>query len=287
LRRCAFLTLEDRSGFYIYDHLLFAPLRALGWSAEEIPWSRPGVDWSVYDAVIIRSTWDYQNHLETFLATLARIDAVTLLLNPLEICRWNSHKGYLRELAGRGVPTVPSLWEPALSRETLHAAARRFGSEHLVVKPCVGANADDTFPLRLGEPAGWGSALDCFGSREVIIQPFIQSVVSEGEYSLFYFADGFSHAILKQPAAGDFRVQEEHGGLITPAEAPREIRAAAQSALAALGQTLLYARLDFVTLDDGSPALIEMELIEPSLYFEQCDEAPGRFAEAFARMVGH
>ncbi len=284
--RCAFLTLEDRSGFHIYDHLLFAPLSAQGWSAEEIPWNRQGVAWADYDAVIIRSTWDYQNHLEAFLETLAGIDAATRLLNPLGICRWNCHKSYLRELAGQGVPTVPSLWEPALRPESLHAAAARFGTERLVVKPCVGANADDIFPLSLSDPAGWADAQAVFAAREVIIQPFISSITSHGEYSLFYFGDQFSHAIRKRPAAGDFRVQEEHGGLITPADPPREVLDAASLTLAVLGQTLLYARLDFVTLDDGSPALIEMELIEPSLYFEQCDDAASNFVAAFQRMTG-
>jgi len=281
VRRCALLTLEDHSGFHIYDHLLHSPLIALGWAAEEIPWSRPGVDWASYEAVIVRSTWDYQNHLDAFLATLGRIDAVSRLLNPLDICRWNCHKSYLQELEAGGVVIVPSLWEPALSPPILQAAADRFGSDRLVVKPCVGANADDTFVLRTSQPAGWSDALAAFSSREVIIQPFVRSIVGEGEYSLFYFADEFSHAIRKRPAEGDFRVQEEHGGIISASDPSPAMLKAAELALSALGQTLLYARLDFVLLGDGSPALIEMELIEPSLYFEQCDKAAGRFASAF------
>jgi hypothetical protein len=275
------LTLEDRSGFHIYDHLLHSPLNALGWIAEEIPWSRTGIDWASYEAVVIRSTWDYQNHLDDFLATLSRIDAVTRLFNPLEICRWNCHKSYLQELEASGVLIVPSLWEPALSPPILQAAAHRFGSDRLVGNPCVGANADDTFVLRASQAAGWTEALAAFSSREVIIQPFVESIIGEGEYSLFYFSDAFSHAIRKRPADGDFRVQEEHGGIITAADPSPAMLEAAALALAALDQTLLYARLDFVILDDGSPALIEMELIEPSLYFEQCDKAAGRFAAAF------
>jgi len=286
LRQCAFLTLEDRSGFYIYDHLLFEPLAELGWTAEEIPWNRPGVDWASYDAVIIRSTWDYQHQLEQFLATLGQIEAQTRLFNPLEICRWNSHKSYLRELESRGVRTVPSLWEPQLTAGTVRAAARRFGSEQLIAKPCIGANADDTYRLNTLDAAGWAPALAVFAERELILQPFIESILSEGEYSLFYFAGEFSHAIRKRPATGDFRVQEEHGGLIQAVRPAAELQRAATDALSALGQTLLYARVDFVLLDDGQPALIEMELIEPSLYFEQCDAAAARFAAAFGRVTG-
>jgi len=286
LRQCAFLSLEDRSGFYINDHLLFEPLFALGWTAEEIPWNRPGVDWASYDAVIIRSTWDYQNHLEQFLDTLGRIEAQTRLFNPLQICRWNSHKAYLRELENHGVRTVPSLWEPQLTAGTVHDAARRFGTEQLIAKPCIGANADDTYRLNALEAASWTSALAVFAERELILQPFIDSILSEGEYSLFYFAGEFSHAIRKRPATGDFRVQEEHGGLIEATQPAAELQRAATDALSAIGQTLLYARLDFLLLDDGSPALIEMELIEPSLYFEQCDAAAARFAAAFGRMTG-
>jgi glutathione synthase/RimK-type ligase-like ATP-grasp enzyme len=286
MRRCALLTLEDRDGFYIYDHLLFEPLAHRGWRAEEIAWSRPDVDWSSYDAVVIRSTWDYQNHIEVFLATLAGIEAQTRLFNPLSVCRWNSHKSYLRALAARGVPTVPALWEPRLDAEVLRRAAAHFECEQLIAKPCVGANADHTYRLAMADPAARNAALTAFADREVIVQPFVDSILDEGEYSLFYFGDEFSHAIRKRPAAGDFRVQEEHGGIIEAVTAPGELRQAAVQALAALEETLLYARIDFVTLADGSPALIEMELIEPSLYFDQCPQAPEHFAAVFERMTG-
>jgi glutathione synthase/RimK-type ligase-like ATP-grasp enzyme len=284
-RHCAFLTLDDRSDFYIYDHLLFEPLAALGWEAREIPWNQSGVNWGRFDAVIIRSTWDYQNHLEQFMATLAQISAETLLLNPLEVCRWNSHKSYLRDLSERGVAIVPSLWEPRLHERAIETAAQAFACDQLIVKPCVGANADDTFVLDLHHGVAPEQALATFSDRELIIQPFVKSVCSDGEHSLFFFGGEFSHAILKRPAAGDFRVQEEHGGVIQSTAAPAAMREAAVAALDAVAQPLLYARVDFLTLADGSPALIEMELIEPSLYFEQCAAAPAHFARVFNRMA--
>ena len=102
MARCAFLTLEEPLDFYIYDRLLVEPFAAAGWEVRELPWSEPAVDWSRFDAVIVRSTWDYQNHLEPFLQTLERIESQTRLFNSLAICQWNSNKRYLRDLEGRG-----------------------------------------------------------------------------------------------------------------------------------------------------------------------------------------
>lgn len=107
-RICAFLTLEDRTGFYIYDHLLFEPLAKLGWSVVEIPWDRQDIEWRKFDAVVIRSTWDYQKTPEKFLSTLEAIERVTNLCNPVDICRWNLYKRYLRDLQAKGVPIVPT-----------------------------------------------------------------------------------------------------------------------------------------------------------------------------------
>jgi len=285
LRSCAFLTLEDRADFCIYDHLLFEPLARRGWRVEEIPWDRPRVDWAAFELVVIRSTWDYQKDLEAFLAVLADIASRTRLLNPVEVCRWNSHKGYLEDLAGAGVPIVPTRFAAGINEAEIHAAFGALGGARLVVKPAIGANADDAFVLSRNGESAWGEALSALSDRDSLLQPFVASVVEDGELSLFFFAGAFSHAIRKQPAPGDFRVQEEHGGLITPCTVDRETLATAEACLHACPGELLYARVDLVRLDDGRLALMEVELIEPSLYFDQDSAAPERFAEALVAMV--
>lgn len=284
--RCAFLTLEDRTGFYIYDHLLFEPLAKLGWLVEEVPWSRPNVNWSQFDAVVIRSTWDYQAAPDRFLLTLEEIERVTDLYNPVDICRWNLNKGYLRDLQSKGVQIVPTFWLEGLKKQSITSVFQTSSAKRLVVKPLVGANADDTFVLHLKDSESWNDAIGVFGDREVMVQPFVDSIQVEGEYSLFYFGGRFSHSIVKLPAEGDFRVQEEHGGNIRSVAPAEDLVRAGNQVIKAIGKTLLYARVDLVRLESGQPALIEMELIEPSLYFDQCPESAEMFAAQFDRIVG-
>lgn len=284
-QNCAFLTLEDRTGFYIYDHLLYEPLAKLGWSVEEIPWSRPKVEWGRFDAVIIRSTWDYQLTPEKFLSTLEEIESVTSLYNPAEICRWNLNKRYLRDMQSKGVQIVPTRWLEGLSRGSIESQFQTLLAKHLVAKPLIGANADDTFVLSEEDPASWNDAIDVFVDKEVMVQPFIDSIQTEGEYSLFYFGGHYSHAIVKCPAAGDYRVQEEHGGIIGSVNPAEDLVHAGSQAIEAINQTLLYARVDLVRLESGQPALIELELIEPSLYFEQSPNSAEMFAAQFDRIA--
>ncbi|MBI1372547.1 MAG: hypothetical protein GC159_07275 [Phycisphaera sp.] len=286
MRRCAFLTLEDPTGFFIYDQLAFEPLRDLGWDTVQIPWTRRDARWGDYDAVVIRSTWDYQNDPRAFLDTLATIEASgATLLNPRSTCTWNMEKTYLRDLAEKGVPIIPSSWPQRLDRGQLEAAFTELAATAIVVKPIIGANADDTFVLHRDDVDGWADALRVFADKPAIVQPFIESIRDTGEYSLFYFGGAYSHAVLKTPKRGDFRVQEEHGGQIQTTHPPDALLRVGQSAIDAIDDTLLYARVDLVIMPDGSPALIEIELIEPSLYFNYDAASPVRFAEALHRMM--
>lgn len=285
-RTIAYLTLEIRGDFYIYDHLTVEPLQQLGWRVVEIPWDRPGIDWSEFDAVVIRSTWDYQDSPEHFLQVLAEIEnSDTPLFNPLRVCQWNLNKSYLRDLESQGVPIVPTQWLQSLDKAALSNAFEFFGAQQIVAKPMVSANADDTFVLELTEQESWQPALEIFKAKALMLQPFIQSLTEKGEYSLFYFGNQFSHAILKKPKQGDFRVQEEFGGVIRSVVADRSLTSVAEQAIQVINEELLYARIDLVHLDNGQPAVIELELIEPSLYFQEDPKSPQRFAETLDRFV--
>jgi len=283
-RLCAFLTMANPEGFFVYDHLAHEPLKQLGWDVIDVVWSAPSRPWSDFDAVVIRSPWDYQQAPEQFLATLQDIQAATRLLNPIEICRWNMNKKYLKDLHEKGVPIVPTTWLDGLSRDRLSDAFNSVG-EKIVVKPTVGANADNAFVLSATDPDGWTTALEFYAARPLMLQPFVKSISTIGEYSLFYFGSQFSHAILKQPKAGDFRVQEEHGGVIRSIDVDHHLRGAGDLALDSIGQDLLYARVDLVFLEDGTSALMELELIEPSLYFSFDKQSPILFANALDRLA--
>lgn len=246
--RCAFLTLDDPTGFVIDDELAYPPLAALGWQVEAISWRARSPDWPSYEAVVIRSTWDYIADPETFLAVLAGIErAGTPLFNPLDLVRWNIHKTYLRDLSGRGVPVVPTIWRDRFAPGELPALIEELGADEVVLKPVVGLNAQGVMRVHARD-----AAQPCadVGARHAghgcMVQPFLPQVMSEGEFSLFYFNGTLSHSILKTPQAHDFRVQEEHGGSIRAVLPEPALCAAGQLALRALDTVPLYARADFV-----------------------------------------
>ena len=277
--------MEDTTGYFVYDHLTYEPLAELGWDVVEIPWDRPGIDWSQFQAVVIRSTWNYQTQAERFLEILDEIDqSGTKLFNPVDICRWNLDKRYLKDLERKDVPIVPTLWPEGLNEESIQQGFQYFNVDRLVVKPIVGANADDTYILSQHDPQSWDVGLRIFAQRPLLMQPFLSTIQTEGECSLFYFGNQYSHAVLKLPKSGDFRVQEEHGGQLRAIDPTTELLAAGQQAVDQLGQRLLYARVDFVNWE-GMPYLIEAELIEPSLYFPYAPESPKQFAQTLDAMV--
>jgi len=281
--RCAFLTLDDPADFVIDDELAYQPLAALGWSVEAISWRTLSHDWREYDAVVIRSTWDYIADPDAFLAVLGEIErAGTLLFNALDLVRWNIRKTYLRELANCGVPVVPTIYRERLAAGELPALIEEVGADEIVLKPVVGLNAHGVFRVdsqSASQPSPELSAK--YAAREFMVQPFLSHVISEGEFSMSYFNGRLSHTILKTPMARDFRVQEEHGGIIRAVQAESELREAGDTALRALDSVPLYARVDFVRANHGRGFwLIELELIEPSLYLRMDAGAPERFAQA-------
>ena len=280
MSRIAFLTMESLAGWSADDHLAVDPLRRRGWSVESVPW-REDAGWDRFDAVVIRSTWDYFHHLESFLRVLERIDASRArLLNPLPVVRWNARKEYLRDLEARGVSVVPTRWGRGLDAATVAGLFDELDADEIVVKPAVSANAAGTYRLtRTTPPSALAGVESALRGREFLAQPFVRGVVDEGEFSVILFGGEHSHTVLKTPRGGDFRVQEEHGGLIRAVTPEPALLAAARAALAAAGATPLYARADLVRTGSGF-ALMELELIEPSLYLRTDAAAPERFAAA-------
>jgi len=289
MQKIAFLTMDSLEDFVAYDDLVHEPLGRRGWRVENVSWRAAEVRWDEYALVVIRSPWDYQQDPRGFMGVLQEIDASTRLQNSLQIVRWNIRKTYLRDLWQRGVSIVPTRWLDRLEGGAVERLRRAFGTDELVIKPLVGANADDTFRVSLDDRGALEAAYHAFCDREVMVQPFVPSVVDVGEYSLLFFGEDYSHCILKTPKTDDFRVQEEHGATIRRVSADAELKAAARDALvqtAAVVQSQpLYARVDFVRLDDGTPALMELELIEPSLYLAFDEHSPDRFADAIVRLL--
>jgi len=279
--------MEDTAGWSIDADLAFGPLAELGWQTEWLPWRRKGVDWDAYDAVYLAATWDYPEDPAAFLAVLEAVDdSRALLINPLELVRCNIPKTYLKNLEAGGVPIVPSRWYERFGDCQPVEDFAAFEASRLIVKPVISTNAADTFLLTRGDfERRFAELANAFGSRPVVVQPFLDAVQSEGEYSLFFIGDGFSHAIRKLPKAADFRVQEEHGAAIEATSLTPELLEAGERAIALVHPAPLYARCDFLRDPVGALRVMELELIEPSLYLRMDDAAPRRFAVAFDNYV--
>ncbi len=283
MRRCVFLSMDDLGDFIADENLLVEPLARRGWSVETISWRRPDVDWNLFDAVIVRSTWDYQRDVEAFLKVLERIDASrAMLINPLSLMRWNVRKTYLGDLEKHGVPIIPTAFGCSVDEPKFRRHFEELDAEELVIKPVISATAERTFRVHRNRLADLSAELTAtFRGVDYLVQPFMRHIQDEGEYSVMLFNGDVSHTILKTPKSGDFRSQEDHGGSLTLVTPESALLACAFQVSSVLDPLPLYARVDFVRGEGNSFHLMEVEVIEPALYFRVAPQSDERFATAF------
>lgn len=256
---------------------MVAVLEAGGLDFDALAWDDPEVDWGGYDAALIGSTWDYCERREEFLEALERIEERAPLFNPARLVRWNSRKTYLRDLEGRGVSVIPTLWRDGLGPSGLEDAHRRLGPD-LVVKLQVGASAVGQLRVTRGEAPSLPQA-------PVMVQPFLPAIQREGELSFVFIEERLSHALVKRPRAGDYRIQASYGGREEFINPDPSDRAAAESVLDALGERPLYSRVDMVRGEEGRLLLMELELVEPFLYPGQGPGVGALLSRALARRL--
>lgn len=269
------------------DRLLLEELRRRGAEAAPAVWDDPGTDWSRFEAVVIRSCWDYHLRLPEFLAWVDSLERARIALwNPVALVRANAHKTYLRQLASDGFPVVPTAWLGQGSRGRLADLLDERGWTDVVVKPAVSASAFGTLRISRGE-AGEARAQrsfeDLIAAGDLLVQPFVPEIVSPGEWSFVFLGEAYSHAVLKRPAAGDFRVQDEFGGEIAGRAPSASLVAQAKRIAAWIPRPWLYARIDGVEIV-GTLNVMEIELIEPSLFLASDVAAPARLADAILRL---
>jgi hypothetical protein len=268
---CAYVTFEDPKVTDDERDSAVGAWREAGIDGEIVRWDDPGVDWSAYDAAVVRSVWDYTHRRAEFLDWARRVESVSRLLNPAGVLAYNTDKTYLREL---GVPIVPTHWSARDLPEW----------DEYVVKPTISSGARDT--VRTGDrsaAAAHAAALEAAG-RAPMVQPYLDMVETEGEHSLVYFNRRLSHTVRRTPMLAGSAGEADHvrAALREPAQDQVEL---ADRVLAAIPQPLLYARVDLVRLPDGRPAVIELELTEPYLYLKLAPEAPRLFAEALRDLL--
>jgi len=265
-----------------------------GISAEVKVWSDPAVDWSGFDAVVVRSIWDYVDRLTEFGAWLDVLESKRIrVFNPVSQLRWNLRKDYLRELETLGTAIVPSVWIDTGDPRSPSQILSTLKWPEIVVKPRIGAGGRNTFRLRTSEPSTldreWPVILESGGA---LIQPFLPEVETEGEWSLLFFGGVFSHAVVKSVRAGEFRIQEAFGGRVRAVEPPpalvefarRVVQNSGAISLRFPAGPPLYARVDLIVTPRG-PLLGELEMLEPSFFLEQCPAGAARFARALSAKI--
>jgi glutathione synthase/RimK-type ligase-like ATP-grasp enzyme len=263
------------------DRVAQRALERHGAVVEARPWNVPGTDFGGFDAVVLRSNWEYHLDPEGFRTWLDGLERTgTRIWNPPDLVRWNLSKRYLLALREAGVPIVPTVFLEAGDRVEAVMARHRWGVA--VLKPEFGASAHDT---RLVTEAATAEAQTADMPRPVMMQPFVEEIQSRGEWSLIYIDSVFTHAVLKRPAPGDFRVQPRLGGTVAAAAPPDAALAVAGAALRALPRTSLYARIDVVETRTGFQVM-EVEVNEPGLFFPHAPAAAERLAEALLRALG-
>lgn len=256
---------------------LLEALHAAGHAATAAAWDDPAVEWDGFDVAVIRATWNYHRKIGEFRDWLARVQASTRLLNPYETVLWNLHKKYLTDFEDRRIPIVPTAWAQRGRHADLAAIAGRRGWSRVVIKPAVSAGSRDTRVFDLGDGVEAAQVfLDESVAREdTMVQKFMASVERGGEISVICFNGRVSHAIEKRPRfAGQTEAIAAHP-IITEAE-----RRFAEAVMSVCPVPAVYARVDMMTGDDGEILLSELELIEPSLYFEFGPGSADRFVEA-------
>ncbi|AWI80354.1 hypothetical protein CEW87_13895 [Parazoarcus communis] len=268
------------------DGLVAQALAARGLTVGRVSWSDPAFCWRDTRAALFRSTWDYFHRFAEFSPWLDAAATQTRLLNPAELVRWNLDKRYLRDLSRAGVSVVPTRYADVGEQHTLAAIMDAEGWDEVVFKPVVSGAARLTY--RVGRDtleAHEAVFARCLAAEAMMVQRFEPAVLGEGELSLIVIEGRTTHAIRKTAAAGDFRVQDDHGGTVHAHQPRAEERAFAEAAIAACPSLPLYARVDFVRAGDGGFRLMELELVEPELFFRFHPPAADALADALAQRL--
>ena len=281
MHRVALATYESAPDLAPDDRPLIHALERVGIGAEAVIWSNQSADWESFDAVVIRSCWDYHLRVPEFFSWLDRLESAEVRVwNPPALVRWNADKRYLLDLARRGVPTIPTMIALRGRPRDVEAIVHAEGWRRIVVKPAISASGYETHSFVIPFDDAARQTIERVSSlSHVLVQPFVEEIPRDGELS-FTFIDGrFSHATLKRARSGEFRVQTEHGGSVESTRVSPSLVEQAARAIGAIDEVPLYARVDGV-VRDGDLLLMELELIEPNVFLDARSGAVDDFASA-------
>ncbi len=268
------------------DELLASALRKKGLSVHRIDWTNPDFDWSSTRSVIFRSTWDYTERYEEFLRFIRSRHSGTVMFNPASIILWNLDKHYLRDLQMRGVRIPQTIYIEKDSVTDLQQLFDKHRFTEAILKPAMSAGARHTYRLNsvnLNEHEELFQRL--IKDEAMMLQPFLSSVMSEGEKTLVVIGGRFTHAVIKKAKAGDFRVQDDFGGTVDHYTPTEEEIAFAEHAVSVCDPLPAYARVDILRNAEGLPVVSELEMIEPELWFRFHPEAADRLADVISMQL--
>jgi glutathione synthase/RimK-type ligase-like ATP-grasp enzyme len=284
--RVAFVTYRGLPDLNDDDRHAVAAVTGLGLRVDAVCWDDPNADWLAYAAVVLRSTWDYYLRVAEFHAWIDRMDALgARLWNPPRILRWNTDKRYLARVSHPRLTPPPTAILDRGSGVDLRDLLHVRGWDEAVIKPTISADGFSTECTSRDRAASDQPVLDAMLARgDVLIQQLVPEIRTNGEISMMFFGGAFSHAVSKRPQPGEFRVQERMGGRITRTDPPLTLIDDARELLETWAPGSLYARVDAVQAGDRF-VLMEVELVEPSLYLAHDPPSAGAFALAVRRIA--
>jgi glutathione synthase/RimK-type ligase-like ATP-grasp enzyme len=264
------------------DSLVVQAFERKGLKVGRKSWSDKDFDWSCTKKVLIRTTWDYFERYEEWQEWLKLVASKSQLFNPLSLVQWNMDKHYLGDLKARGVNIPDTIYIETGAQTSLTSLLAKNQWEDIILKPCVSGASRHTYKLSRNNLTEYEVTFQTLIKDEAfMLQPFQQNVVEKGEVSLVVIGGQFTHAVLKVAKAGDFRVQDDFGGKVHPYAPSTEEMAFAEKAVAACKPTPFLARVDIIKDNNGQLAIIEIELIEPELWFRMYPDA----AEVLANSI--
>jgi glutathione synthase/RimK-type ligase-like ATP-grasp enzyme len=259
---------NESSSIMKEDDLLISFLKEKQLDAESVIWNDPGVEWKQYDVAILKTPWDYHYHIDVFFMWLDMINILGIqLLNPVELVKWNSDKHYLKAIEMAGFPVIASVFLEQGTLPDLVPLFEQFKTQKLILKPCISGGAKNTIILAVEDVYIQLAVVhQLLKDGDYIVQPFMEEIF-EGEWSYMFFNGVFSHAVLKVPKKGDFRVQGAHGGSSSGQQPEQSHVKSAQILVNEFAKGALYARVDGI-ISNGELQLMELELIEPYLFLD-------------------
>jgi len=256
-------------------------LKQKGLSIELVFWDDPNIDWKVYDLVVLKSPWNYHEAIEKFHQWLTCLQEMSIkVCNPIDLMKWNSDKHYLKEIEKAGLPVIPSFFFEKGSQIDLNLSYfKLWDTPKLVLKPCISAGAKNTLILHSENLHHHLATINhLLREADYLIQPF-EETVGHGEWSFIFFNQQFSHAVLKIPKSGDFRVQHHFGGTIHSLSVKPAYLKQVEKYVHQFAKGSLYARVDGLIKNDQF-YLMELELIEPYLFLQSKQDRMERYYQA-------